>query len=123
MVGIDHVVGADSRKTKEELIAELETLRRDLRKFKRMEESEKKSATDKLAKKLNTIYRDAPIGLCYLDRDLRYLIISNWLAAMNGMPADDHLGRTVGEVLPDVAAGVESQLRSVIETGQHEEAA
>ncbi len=118
MVGIDHVVGADARKTKEELIADIETLRRDLSKFKRMEESEKKDATDKLAKKLNTIYKDAPIGLCYLDSDLRYLIINNWLAAMNGMPADDHLGLTVGEVLPDVATGVESQLRSVIETGQ-----
>ncbi len=66
---------------------------------------------------LNRIYREAPIGLCYLDTDLRYLYINEWLAAINGIPAEGHLGRTVAELLPGVAAGVESQLRHVIETG------
>ena len=67
---------------------------------------------------LNRVYREAPVGLCYLDTDLRFIFINEWLAAMNGIPVEEHLGRTIGELLPDVAAGVESQLRRVIETGQ-----
>ncbi len=67
---------------------------------------------------LKRIYAEAPIGLCYLDTDLRYIYINEWLAAINGLEVEKHLGRTIGEVLPDVAAGVESQLRHVIESGQ-----
>ncbi len=67
---------------------------------------------------LKRIYADAPIGLCYLDTDLRYIHINEWLAAINGLEAEKHLGRTIGEVLPHVAAGAESQLRHVIENGQ-----
>lgn len=67
---------------------------------------------------LKRIYADAPIGLCYLDTDLRYIHINEWLAAINGLEAEKHLGRTIGEVLPHVAAGVESQLRDVIKNGQ-----
>ena len=67
---------------------------------------------------LKRIYADAPIGLCYLDTDLRYIHINEWLAAINGLEAEKHLGRTIGEVLPHVAADVESQLRDVIENGQ-----
>ena len=63
-------------------------------------------------------YRDAPIGLCYFDRDLRYVHINEWLASANGLAVSEHLGRTIGEVLPDVASGVEEQLRQVIETGE-----
>ncbi len=118
MVRIDHVVKADGRKTKEELIAELETLRQHLRELERTEGSARKESTDALEKELKQIFKDIPIGVCYFDRNLRYLLINGWLAAINGIPADDHLGRTIGEVLPDVAARVESQLRSVIETGE-----
>jgi PAS domain S-box-containing protein len=69
-------------------------------------------------KDLQGPYQEAPIGLCSLDTNLRYLQINNWLAALNGLPVEAHLGRTIREVLPDVAAGVEQQLRKVIETGE-----
>ena len=57
-------------------------------------------------------------GTCVLDRDLRYVTISPWLAALNGFSVADHLGRTIMEVLPAVAAGVEPVLRGVLETGE-----
>ena len=70
-------------------------------------------------------YREAPIGLCYFDTDLRYVHINDWLAAINGLTVEEHLGRTVGEVLPGVAAGVESQLRharaTAVEVGLYEQ--
>ncbi len=67
---------------------------------------------------LDFVYRDAPIGLCQFDTDLRYVHINKWLAAINGLSIERHLGRRISEVLPDVAAGAESQLRQVIETRQ-----
>ncbi|MDA2910888.1 PAS domain-containing protein [Nitrospiraceae bacterium AH_259_D15_M11_P09] len=69
-------------------------------------------------KDLQGLYQEAPIGLCSLDTNLRYIQINDWLAALNGLPVEAHLGRTLREVLPDVAAGVEQQLRKVIGTGE-----
>ena len=67
---------------------------------------------------LQHVYRAAPIGLCYLDTKLRYVFVNEWLAAINGLSVKEHLGRPISEVPPDVAAGVEAQLRRVIETGE-----
>ncbi len=63
-------------------------------------------------------YDKAPMGFCYFDTDLRYVEINDWLAAINGLSPAEHVGRTVGEILPSVAEGVERQLRQVIETGE-----
>ena len=67
---------------------------------------------------LESLYREAEIGLGLLDRDLRYIRINDRLAAINGWPAEDHLGRTVGEVLPELASKLEPILRRVLETGE-----
>ena len=77
-----------------------------------------KRQKQRVHKDLQGLYQEAPIGLCSLDTNLRYLQINDWLAALNGLPVEAHLGRTIREVLPDVAAGVEQQLRKVIETGE-----
>ena len=63
-------------------------------------------------------YQDIPLGLCGLDLEFRYLHINEWLAAINGIPVDEHLGRTFREVLPDLTSNIVSQLRHVIETVQ-----
>jgi PAS domain S-box-containing protein len=51
---------------------------------------------------LQAIYDGAPVGLCFLNRDLRYVSINRRLATMNGRPALAHIGRTVQEVLPQL---------------------
>ncbi|MGR9108235.1 MAG: EAL domain-containing protein [Gammaproteobacteria bacterium] len=66
---------------------------------------------------LETLYRTAPIGLALVDRNLRYLRINECLAKTNGMSVEEHIGRTVREVLPDVADKIEPLYRLVIETG------
>ncbi len=38
-----------------------------------------------------------------LDRELRYVRINARLAEINGMPAADHIGRKVREVVPDLS--------------------
>ncbi len=61
---------------------------------------------------------DVPIGLCYLDQDLRYRYINKWLADMNGLSPELHLGKAIQEIIGDVAVGVVPQLRHVLETGK-----
>ncbi|MEU6095068.1 SpoIIE family protein phosphatase [Streptomyces sp. NPDC047079] len=61
----------------------------------------------------------SPIGLAVLDADLRLLTVNPALERIVGLPAAEHLGRPVGEVLAflDVPA-VEERLLRVLETGE-----
>jgi PAS domain S-box-containing protein len=49
---------------------------------------------------LQAIYDGAPVGLCFLDRNLRYVSLNKRLAAMNNVPIVAHLGRPMKEVIP-----------------------
>jgi len=49
---------------------------------------------------LRAIYDGAPVGLCFLDKQLRYVNLNERLARMNGAPVAAHLGRTVKEMMP-----------------------
>lgn len=70
------------------------------------------------AAEVERLYGIAPVGLCYFDTDLRFVYINEWLARLNGLPLEAHLGKTIDEVLKDVAAGVVPQLRHVLDTGE-----
>ncbi len=83
-----------------------------------MKVTNRRDSSQRQSPDLSQFYKSVPVGLCCLDLDLRYVHINEWLAAINGISVQEHLGRTIGEVLPDVAAGVESLLRQVIETGE-----
>jgi two-component system cell cycle sensor histidine kinase/response regulator CckA len=57
---------------------------------------------------LESIYKSAPVGLCVLDDRLRYLRINDKMAEINGIPAEQHIGRTVREIIPDLAEHIEA---------------
>ncbi|MGD0892499.1 MAG: EAL domain-containing protein [Terracidiphilus sp.] len=59
---------------------------------------------------LQAIYDGAPVGLCFLDRNLRYVSLNRRLAAMNGSPVESYLGRTVREMIPGVFPAIEPYL-------------
>ncbi|MDX2212323.1 MAG: ATP-binding protein [Oculatellaceae cyanobacterium bins.114] len=67
---------------------------------------------------IEAIYQSAPIGLNFIDTDLRFVRINQRLAEMNGLPVEAHLGRTVREVLPALADEAELLLRQILETGE-----
>jgi PAS domain S-box-containing protein len=67
---------------------------------------------------LDILLATAPVGLSFLDRDLRYVRINNALAAINGVPVEQSLGRTLWEVIPPVAPLCEPHYRHVLETGE-----
>ncbi|MFE6823295.1 SpoIIE family protein phosphatase [Streptomyces sp. NPDC057690] len=61
----------------------------------------------------------SPNGLAVLDIDLRYVSVNPALERMNGVPAADHLGRTIHEVLPRLdAQALEAAVRQVLRTGE-----
>jgi len=66
---------------------------------------------------LETLIKHSPVGVTLVDRDFRYLLINEQLAAINGFPVEYHLGRTVAEVVPHVWPKLEPLYRHVIETG------
>jgi PAS domain S-box-containing protein len=56
------------------------------------------------ADEIAAIYDTAPIGLCVLDIEGRYVRVNRKLAEINGVPVEAHIGRRVSDVIPDVAA-------------------
>jgi hypothetical protein len=67
---------------------------------------------------LEAAYASASDGLGSFERRLRYVPINERLAGMNGLPVEAHVGRTVGEIVPALAEGVEPMLRRILETGE-----
>jgi PAS domain S-box-containing protein len=51
---------------------------------------------------LQAIYHGAPVGLCFLDTNLRYVSINQRLADMNGASVAAHIGKTVEEMIPEL---------------------
>ncbi|NLF65696.1 MAG: PAS domain-containing protein [Chloroflexi bacterium] len=80
--------------------------------------SQDRSELDLNLAELDVIYRTAPVGLCVLDQELRYIRINDWLAEINGYPPEAHIGRTVREMVPKLADKVEPLYRQVLETGE-----
>ncbi|MCC3246632.1 PAS domain-containing sensor histidine kinase [Methylocystis sp. WRRC1] len=73
---------------------------------------------DRQRDQIEWLYENAPIGLCHLDRDLRYLCVNRWLAEINGLPIEAHIGRRVREVAPALAPGIEESARKILSTGE-----
>lgn len=71
-----------------------------------------------LAEELRTIYETAPVGLCLLDRDQRYVRINQRMADMNGVPVAGHIGRRVDEIVPDLGQSLRSDLQRLLDTGE-----
>lgn len=68
---------------------------------------------------LDSLFDSSPLGVAIFDSDLRYVRVNAALAAMNGIPAPDHPGHTVGEILdPDFALGVAALQHEVLDTGR-----
>jgi len=69
-------------------------------------------------KLLAAYFSSSTVGLCILDREFRYLAVNDTLAKMNGVPAPEHLGKKVREVLGDLADLVEPEFRRALATGE-----
>jgi PAS domain S-box-containing protein len=66
--------------------------------------------TQRLAQ-LNAIYDGVPVGLAFIDRNLRYVSVNKRLAEMHHLPVAAHLGRYIAEVMPSVFTQCEPYLQ------------
>ncbi|MDE3105701.1 MAG: EAL domain-containing protein [Acidobacteriota bacterium] len=64
---------------------------------------------------LQAIYDGAPVGLCFVDRNMRYVSVNKRLAEMNHAPIVAHLGRTVEEMIPNFYPQLEPFLRRALQ--------
>jgi PAS domain S-box-containing protein len=67
---------------------------------------------------IEAIYTAAPIGLCFIDTDLRFIRINEQLAQINGLPVSAHIGKTVRDILPEMADKLEPVYRQAIASGE-----
>jgi PAS domain S-box-containing protein len=67
---------------------------------------------------LDAVQMAAPVGLGFIDRDFRFIRLNGTLAAINGLPPAEHIGRAVAEVIPELWPEVEPFFRQVLQTGE-----
>ena len=118
---------SDKNKTKELLLQELKETRKKIAAFetsgtnhKRAEEAliDNEAKLAKQFAELDQIYKTSPVGLCFMDTDLRYVRINEVMASINGKSISEHIGHTLKEVIPQIAPQVEPIYRKVIKSGK-----
>ncbi len=67
---------------------------------------------------LEEVLAQAPFGIAVLDSSLRYVRVNAALATMNGVPAEQHVGRRPTDVVPGFGASAEAHLRRVLASGE-----
>jgi PAS domain S-box-containing protein len=67
---------------------------------------------------LESLFEQAPLGMAVYDADLRIVRINRLLADIDGMSIEDHIGKTVREIVPDLADDIEPALARVLHTRQ-----
>jgi PAS domain S-box-containing protein len=67
---------------------------------------------------LDAFIEAAPVAVGFLDPQLRYLRMNPTLAAINGVRADEVVGRTLREIIPAYADTLEPLYRRVLDTGE-----
>ncbi|HUF28114.1 MAG TPA: ATP-binding protein [Gemmatimonadaceae bacterium] len=66
---------------------------------------------------LDAVLASAPVGLGFLDRELRFRRVNPALAAIHGVPAGEHIGRRIDEVIPKLVPEAAAALDRVLRTG------
>jgi PAS domain S-box-containing protein len=67
---------------------------------------------------LDPLLDRAAVAVGIIDADQRYLYVNQPLADINGVPLDEHLGRTLHEVIPHIADQVAGFHRQVMTSGE-----
>jgi len=74
------------------------------------------AALDAVAR-LDTLLEHAPVGFAVVDTDYRFVQVNRPMADITGLPVDEHLGRAVSEVVPQLWEAVRADWKRVLDTG------
>jgi PAS domain S-box-containing protein len=88
----------------------------DLERAKEAAESANRAYQEQLAE-MEQLYASAPVGLSLLDADHRYVRINERLARVGGKPIGEIIGRSVRDIVPQIAPGIEAIVDQVLATG------
>lgn len=110
-ISVSPVVGPDGS------VLGASTITQDLTHYKQQlsDLREAQRRADEALSTLDTLQASAPIGLGFVDRDFRYLHANQMLASLSGQNAENFLGKTVAEMVPDIWPRVESAYRHVLD--------
>jgi PAS domain S-box-containing protein len=102
---------------------ELRVLHRVLDQALEQTQTEADAATEKRVQVesqvlLDTMLATAPVGLCFVDPELRFVHLNRTIAAINGVSVEQTVGHTLREVLPQMASELEPIYQQVLETGE-----
>ncbi len=121
---ITFVSGASGRRYGKDDLATAEDLARraamavDNALLFREAQSARTSAQESLAV-VDAVFAAAPIALAFMDANFRYVRVNEALATINGLPAEEHYGLTLRDVVGDeLADQIEPLYRRVLETGE-----
>lgn len=67
---------------------------------------------------LEALFTQTPVGLGMVDRELRFVRVNEALARINGLPPEEHRGRTMVELFGELGAATQALLQRVVETGE-----
>ena len=67
---------------------------------------------------LDILQSAAPIGFSFVDCDFRFLRVNEKAAAINGLSVEEHLGRTMAEVIPQFWPQLERAYKRVLRRGE-----
>ncbi|MDY7021017.1 MAG: PAS domain S-box protein, partial [Cyanobacteriota bacterium] len=67
---------------------------------------------------LDSFFQGSPVGMVILNEKLQYTQLNQAIAEINGVSIADCLGRTVGEILPDLAPQLNPIYQQVLQTGR-----
>lgn len=67
---------------------------------------------------IEQIYTYSPIGLFIFDREYRFRRINERMAEINGFPVAHHFGKTLDEIVPDLAGFLKEVYRPIFERGE-----
>lgn len=59
---------------------------------------------------LEAVYDGAPVGLSFVDHNLKYINLNRRLAEMHGCSIEDHCGKTIREIIPSLYRLVEPHI-------------
>ena len=63
---------------------------------------------------LETLLLDAPVGMALIGPDFRYVHVNRALAAAHGLTPEEHIGRSVADIVPDLWPSLEPLFHRVL---------
>jgi PAS domain S-box-containing protein len=65
-----------------------------------------------------TVFENSPFSFGLWDKELNYVRVNKAFADLDGVAVENHSGKSVLEILPDIGAEISSLLKKVMQTGE-----